>query len=69
MEDAHEARKHLGSHILIYLRIAFVVERNFCAEDMFREVHNFFLVVLALRKTRLGAIVEALLGGVSGLHA
>ena len=60
VKDAHDAREHLRGDVLVYLGVLLVIDGLARPKDSINQAHNLVLVVFALVKTLLRAIVHSL---------
>ena len=59
VEHSHDACKHLWSHILVDLGVAFKVKLRSLPKDVICESHDFILITLALEEALLCPVVQA----------
>lgn len=59
MQHAHDAGEHLRRDILVYLRVLLVIDVLARAKDSINKAHNLILVVFALVKALLCAVIHS----------
>ena len=59
MQHAHDASEHLRRDILVYLRVLLVIDCLARPKDSINKAHNLILVVFALVKALLCAVIHS----------
>lgn len=59
MQHTHDASEHLRRDILVYLRVLLVIDCLAHPKDSINKAHNLILVVFALVKALLCAVIHS----------